>query len=178
MLKYWLCKRAPAHAGECLECLGGNGYVEESGMPRLFRESPAQLDLGGLRQRPGARRPAGDGQEPRRVEAFLGEVDEARREPRLGFSVEALRAELSATSTAIEARARRFVERMALALQASLLVRFGDAAVADAFCATRLGGDWGQAFGTLPNGADFMPHRRPPPRSRLERLHLRPIQEG
>ena len=64
VLKYWLCKRAPAHAVECLECLGGNGYVEESGMPRLFRESPLDLDLGGLGQRPVPRRAAGGGQEP------------------------------------------------------------------------------------------------------------------
>ena len=57
--------------------------------------------------------------------------------------------------TGIESRARSLVERMALALQGSLLIRFGDEAVADAFCASRLGGDWGQAFGTLPAGADF-----------------------
>ena len=65
VLKYWLCKRAPSHAVESLECFGGNGYVEESGMPRLFRESPARIDLGGLGQRPVPRRPPRDGQEPR-----------------------------------------------------------------------------------------------------------------
>ena len=64
ILKYWMCKRAPSHAVECLECLGGNGYVEESGMPRLFREEPAGIDLGGQWQRAVPRRAARDGQEP------------------------------------------------------------------------------------------------------------------
>ena len=77
------------------------------------------------------------------------------REPRLDAYVAALRDELPGDIETIEARARRIVERMALALQASLLVRYGDEAVADAFCASRLGGDWGQAFGTLPAGTDF-----------------------
>jgi putative acyl-CoA dehydrogenase len=155
VLKYWICKRAPAHAVEALECLGGNGYVEESGMPRLYRESPLQsiwegsgnvqcLDL----LRAMARNPRG-------VEAFLAEVDEgASAEPRLSEWASSLRAEL-ADLDEIESRARRVVERMALAFQASLLVRFGDETVAGAFCASRLGGDWGHAFGTLPAGTDF-----------------------
>ena len=77
VLKYWICKRAPSHAVEALECLGGNGYVEESGMPRLFRESPLNVDLGGLGQRAGLDVAAGDGQEPGRVEAFFDEIGEA-----------------------------------------------------------------------------------------------------
>jgi putative acyl-CoA dehydrogenase len=92
---------------------------------------------------------------PQPLEAFFAEVDEARgADPRLDAFADGVRAELGDIE-AIESRARRVVERMALALQGSLLVRYGDEAVADAFCASRLGGDWGQAFGTLPAGTDF-----------------------
>ncbi|MGH2984015.1 MAG: acyl-CoA dehydrogenase family protein [Solirubrobacterales bacterium] len=154
VLKYWICKRAPEHAVECLETLGGNGYVEESGMPRLYREAP----LGSIWE--------GSGnvqcldvlramvKNPDSVEAFFAEVGEAAGEPRLDAYVKELRSDLT-DITAIEARARRLVERMALAFQGSLLIRFGDEAVADAFVASRLVGDWGQAFGTLPVGTDF-----------------------
>jgi len=155
VLKYWLCKRAPSHAVECLECLGGNGYVEESGMPRLYREAP----LGSIWE--------GSGnvqcldvlramvKNPNSVEAFFTEVLEAAgAEPKLDSYVSSLRDEIPGDIETIESRARRIVERMAIALQGSLLVRFGDPAVADAFCATRLSGDWGQAFGTLPPSSD------------------------
>jgi putative acyl-CoA dehydrogenase len=156
VMKYWICKRAPMHAGEALECLGGNGYVEESGMPRLFRESPLNSIWEG----------SGNVQcldvlramvkSPASVETFFAEVEAgAVAEPRLAaFSAE-LRKELPGDLETIESRARRVVEHMALALQASLLVRYGDEAVADAFCASRLTGDWGQAFGTLPPGLDY-----------------------
>ena len=155
VLKYWLCKRGPGHAAEALECLGGNGYVEESGMPRLYREMPLAsiwegsgnvqtLDvLRAMARHPGA------------AEALLEEVDEASAaEPRLQGALATLRAEL-AEPEGIEARARSVVERLALALQASLLVRYGDPATADAFCASRLAGESGLAFGTLPSGTDF-----------------------
>ena len=155
VLKYWICKRAPMHAGESLECLGGNGYVEESGMPRLFRESPLNSIWEG----------SGNVQcldvlramikEPASLEAFFAEVGEgAAAEPRLAAYAAALREELPGEVETIQTRARQLVERMALALQGSLLVRYGDEAVADAFCASRLAGDWGQAFGTLPAGTD------------------------
>jgi putative acyl-CoA dehydrogenase len=156
VLKYWICKRAPMHAGEALECLGGNGYVEESGMPRLFRESPLNSIWEG----------SGNVQcldvlramikSPASLEAFFAEVGEgAAAEPRIDAYASSLRDELPGDLETIELRARRVVERMALALQASLLVRYGDEAVADALCASRLSGDWGQAFGTLPAGTDF-----------------------
>jgi putative acyl-CoA dehydrogenase len=156
VLKYWICKRAVMHAGEALECLGGNGYVEESGMPRLFRESPLNSIWEG----------SGNVQcldvlramvkSPASLEAFFVEVEEgAVAEPRLQAFATSLRDELPGDLETIESRARRVVEKMALALQASLLVRYGDEAVADAFCASRLEGDWGQAFGTLPPGTDF-----------------------
>ena len=156
VLKYWICKRAVAHAGEALECLGGNGYVEESGMPRLFRESPLNSIWEGSGNvqcldvlRAVVKNPAS-------VEAFANEVGEgAVVEPRLDAFASSLREELMGDPETLELRARRVVEKMALALQASLLVRYGDETVADAFCASRLSGDWGQAFGTLPAGTDF-----------------------
>ena len=154
MLKYWISKRGPSHAVECLESLGGNGYVEESGMPRLYREAPLASIWEG----------SGNVQcldvlramvkNPDSVEAFFAEVDEGAGEPRLDAYVSALRSDLQVMD-GIESRARRLVERMALALQGSLLLRFGDDAVANAFCASRLAGDWGHAFGTLPAGTDF-----------------------
>jgi len=156
VLKYWLCKRAPAHAVECLECLGGNGYVEESGMPRLYREAPLASIWEGSGNvqcldvlRAMVKNPAS-------VEAFFAEVLEAAgTEPKLDAYVTSLRNEIPGDLDTIESRARRIVERMAVALQASLVVRYGDPAVADAYSASRLSGDWGQAFGTLPAGADF-----------------------
>ena len=156
VLKYWTCKRAPWHAVEALECFGGNGYVEESGMPRLFRESPLSSIWEGSGNvqcldvlRAAIKSPAS-------VEAFFAEVGEgAGGEPRLASFATRLRDELGSDASTLESRARRLVEGMALALQGSLLVRYGDPATADAFCASRLDGDWGQAFGTLPAGTDF-----------------------
>jgi putative acyl-CoA dehydrogenase len=156
VLKYWICKRAPTHAGEALECLGGNGYVEESGMPRLFRESPLNSIWEGSGNVQCLDVLRATIKSPASLDAFFAEVREgAVAEPRLAAYAEALEAELPGDVATIESRARRVVERMALALQASLLVRYGDEAVADAFCTSRLSGDWGQAFGTLPAGTDF-----------------------
>jgi len=153
--KYWVCKRSPAVAGEALECLGGNGYVEESGMPRLYREMPL-LSIwegsGNVQCLDVLRALA---KSPETFEAFFAEVDEAAgADARLDAYVAATRAEFS-DPEGIEARARRIVERMAKALQGSLLVRHAPPAVADAFVASRLEGDAGLAFGTLPHGADL-----------------------
>jgi putative acyl-CoA dehydrogenase len=152
--KYWVCKRGPGHAFEALECLGGNGYVEESGMPRLYREMPLSsiwegsgnvMALDVLRA---LSRDAGV------LEAYFGEVGEAAgADARLDAFTNDLRGEF-ADVEAIETRARRIVERMALALQGSLLVRHAPPAVADAFCASRLAGDAGLQYGTLPAGVD------------------------
>ena len=152
--KYWICKRGAAHAHESLECFGGNGFVEESGMPRLYREAPlnsiwegsgnvACLDV--LRAMV---------KSPESVEVFFDEIEQtAGSDPRIGDAVSGLKSELSDFENA-ETRARHIVERMALTLQGALLVRHGHPAVADAFCASRLAGDWGHAFGTLPAGID------------------------
>ncbi|MFJ3708047.1 acyl-CoA dehydrogenase family protein [Streptomyces sp. NBC_01387] len=153
--KYWVTKRATPVVAEALECLGGNGYVEESGMPRLLRESPLNsiwegsgnvqaLDVLRALQR-----------EPSALNAFLQEVGKARGgDHRLDRAMKDLLGEL-ADLEGIEARARRVVERIALVLQGSLLVRWAPPEVADAFCASRLGGDWGSAFGTLPHTLDL-----------------------
>jgi putative acyl-CoA dehydrogenase len=151
--KYWTCKRAIAVVAEALECHGGNGYVEESILPRLYREAPVNSiweGSGNVNTLDVLRAMA---REPESVEAFFGEVRKAS-EPRLDLAVAQLRRELT-DSTAPETRARRVVERMAIVLQGSLLLQHGDPAVAEAFFASRLGGDWGHSFGTLPAGAQL-----------------------
>jgi putative acyl-CoA dehydrogenase len=155
VLKYWTTKRATPHAAEALECFGGNGYVEESGMPRLLRESPLNSIWEGSGNVQCLDVLRGMSRSPRAVEAFFAELAEAQgADARLDTAILELQRELSDLE-GIESRARRIVERMAVALQGSLVLRFGDEAVADAFCASRLGGDSGLAFGTLPGGTDF-----------------------
>jgi putative acyl-CoA dehydrogenase len=148
--KYWVCKRATPHAGEALECLGGNGYVEESGMPRLLRDAPlnsiwegsgnvAALDV--LRAMI---------KEPEGLPAFMAECELGRGGNAL---LDAHLDKLAAAGPATEGDARRVVEDLAVALQASLLVRNAPPEVSDAFCAGRLG-EGGRAFGTLPSSVD------------------------
>lgn len=150
--KYWVCKSTPPLVAEALECLGGNGYVEESALPRLYRESPVNsvwegsgnvncLDV--LRTL---------GREPESREALVAELELAGGANRtLDNAVAGLGRELDAAD---EGGARRLVERLALCLQGSFLVRHAPAEVADAFCESRLGGEGGRAYGTLPRGAD------------------------
>ncbi|KKK05140.1 acyl-CoA dehydrogenase family protein [Micromonospora sp. HK10] len=153
--KYWVCKRWPGHAAEALECLGGNGYVEESGLPRLFRESPLNSIWEGSGNVAALDVLRALAREPEVMAAFETEVGAAEGvDRRLDAALRQLRAELTDHAD-LELRARRVVERLALVLQGALLVRYGHPAVADAFCASRLGGDHGQAFGTLPAGVDF-----------------------
>jgi putative acyl-CoA dehydrogenase len=153
--KYWVTKRAPNVAAEALECLGGNGYVEESGMPRLYREAPLNSVWEGSGNVNALDVLRAMTREPASVDAFFTEVALAQgADARLDDAVVGLKAGL-ADADEIETRARRLVERMALVLQGSLLVRHAPSAVADAFCATRLAGDWGHAFGTLPRSADL-----------------------
>jgi putative acyl-CoA dehydrogenase len=152
--KYWACKRAPQFVAEALECHGGNGFIADHLMERQYREAPLNgiwegtgnvicLDVLRSMQR-----------EPETIEVFLSEIAEARGgNKRLDAFVDDLRHRLTRPA-ALEPIARRVVELMAFALQASLLVRYSSSAVADAFCATRLDGDWGHAFGTLPQGFD------------------------
>ncbi|WP_405134661.1 acyl-CoA dehydrogenase family protein [Nocardia sp. NBC_01388] len=152
--KYWVCKRAPAHAAEALECLGGNGYVEESGMPRLYREAPLMSIWEGSGNVAALDALRAMARQPESVQAYFDEVSLARgANAHLDTAIDRIGKELTDLSD-IEYRSRRVVELMALVLQGSQLVRHGNQAVADAFCATRFGGDWGIAFGTLPTGID------------------------
>jgi putative acyl-CoA dehydrogenase len=156
VMKYWICKRATSHAAEALECLGGNGYVEESPMPRLLRDAPLNgiwegsgnvISLDVLRAL--AREPDG-------LPAFLAECERARGgDRRLDTHLDALPTTLDALRGEDgQWLARRAVEELAVAFQASQLVRHAPPAVADAFCAGRLGEARGRAFGTLPPGID------------------------
>jgi len=148
--KYWTCKRAIAVVSEALECHGGNGYVEESIMPRLYREAPLNSIWEGSGNVNALDVLRAMAREPEAVTAFVDEVEEARgSDPRLDDAVDELKRQLS-DQTDAEARARRIVELMAVALQASLLVRHGDPGVAEAFCASRLDSHGGRSFGTLP----------------------------
>ncbi|MDB5457508.1 MAG: alkylation response protein [Caulobacter sp.] len=152
--KYWLTKRDPNFVYECMECHGGVGYVEETPMPRLFRESPLNaiwegsgnviaLDvLRTLRKEPAA------------VEAYLAEIGAARGVDGR-FDAAATRLADRLAGAPGEAEARRLTEDMALLLQGALLVRHAPPAVADAFVASRLAGDGGRGFGTLSAAADL-----------------------
>ncbi|WP_030383093.1 MULTISPECIES: acyl-CoA dehydrogenase family protein [unclassified Streptomyces] len=153
--KYWVTKRCTPLVAEAAECLGGNGYVEESGMPRLLRESPLNSVWEGAGNVQALDVLRALTREPRAIDAFLREVGTTRgADHRLDGAVKNLLTELADLDD-VEGRARRLVERMALVLQGSLLVRYAPPAVADAFCASRLGGDWGTAFGTLPHTLDL-----------------------
>jgi len=161
--KYWLCKRSPVHVGEALECLGGNGFVEESIMPRLYREAPLYsiwegsgnvICLDVLRALT---------KDAATVEALIHELRSAAgADPRLDGYVAHVESDLTGQikhslqngGGETEGQARRLTERLALALQASLVLRHSSAETANAFIASRLCGDHGNAFGTLPAGVD------------------------
>ena len=148
--KYWTCKRAIAVVAEALECHGGNGYVEESIMPRLYREAPLNSIWEGSGNVNALDVLRAMTREPQSVLAYLDELDEVRgMDPRLDDTVSGLKKLLSDGHDA-EARARSIVELMAVALEAALLIRHGDPAVAEAFCASRLDSGGGRSFGTLP----------------------------
>ena len=154
VIKFWVCRRAPAAIAEALECLGGNGYIEESILPRLYRDAPVNsiwegsgnvlcLDV----QRTLLREPAA-------LEALLAELDQARGAD-LRLDAWLVRLKNGLREQAEPQAARRLVESLALALQAALLVRQAPPAVADAFCASRLANGGSRQFGTLPRGLDL-----------------------
>ena len=153
--KYWVCKRAPGHLFEAMECHGGPGYIEESILPRLYREAPVNSIWEGSGNvmcldvlRAMAREPAA-------VPALMAELELARGgNELLDAAIDGLADELARPEEA-ELRARGLTEMMAVALQAALLVRHSPAAVADAFCASRLGPRWSGAYGALPAGLDL-----------------------
>ncbi|MGB8908004.1 MAG: acyl-CoA dehydrogenase family protein [Candidatus Cybelea sp.] len=152
LAKYYVCKRAPVAAGEALECLGGNGYVEESIMPRLYREAPLNSIWEGsgninaldvlriLRKQPAS------------FAAWRDEIAPAQSEPRIAREAQRIERDLRDPDLG-EAAGREVSERMALLWQAALLVRYAPPSVADAFVASRIEGTWGRTLGTLPRNA-------------------------
>jgi putative acyl-CoA dehydrogenase len=153
--KYWVCKRATPHAAEAMECLGGNGYVEDSGMPRLYREAPLMGIWEGSGNVSALDTLRAMATRPECIDVLFDELALAQ-DPRLDAHVAALKTSLGSLGD-IEYRGRQVAEDIALALQGALLVRHGHPAVAEAFLASRLGGQWGGAFGTLPTGLDLAP---------------------
>ncbi|MBF7730931.1 acyl-CoA dehydrogenase family protein [Pseudomonas sp. N040] len=151
--KYWICKRAPAMIAEASECMGGAGYVEETIMPRLYREAPVNsiwegsgnvqcLDvLRALSKEPGV------------LDALFVELGDGHGDARLKAQINKLKAGFADTAD-IQYRARQLTEDVALALQAKLLLEAGNSTVSDAFLASRLGGEGGRVYGTLPRGVD------------------------
>ncbi len=150
--KYWLNKRAPGFVYEAMECLGGNGYVEESILPRLYREAPLNSIWEGSGNiicldilRTITKTPAA-------LEVVMSEILSAKgTSPRFDAWLKDFQSELNPAAMT-EHRARRLAEKLAIGLQASLTLRFSPAAISDGFCATRLGRDWGHTYGTLPEG--------------------------
>jgi putative acyl-CoA dehydrogenase len=151
--KFWVCKRTPGVVGEAMEVLGGNGYVEESGLPRLYRQAPLNSIWEGSGNVIALDVLRAMGRSSDTLAAVSAEIELARgADNRFDDAVKRLHAELGDPDQ-LPLRARRIAGLLALCLQGSLLLRHAPAAVADAFCASRLGGDWGAVLGTLPTGA-------------------------
>jgi len=149
LAKFWVCKRTPALVAEALECLGGNGYVEESGLPLLYREAPLNSVWEGSGNVNALDVLRALGREPEALDAYLAEIGAARgADARLDRAIDDLLAMLGTlmgSPDALEASARRLAGRMAAVLQGSLLVRYAPPEVADIFCASRLG--WADGSG-------------------------------
>jgi putative acyl-CoA dehydrogenase len=155
--KYYVCKRAPIHAAEALECLGGNGYIEDSRMPRLYREAPLMSIWEGSGNVAALDTLRAAAKQPESITALMDELNGARgMDARYDACVDRLGSAFADPET-IEMRARRIVGDLAVALQASQLLRHGHPAVTEAFVASRVAGDHGDVFGTLPAGLDLAP---------------------
>ncbi len=152
LAKFWVCKRTPAMVAEAMECLGGNGYVEESGLPLMFRESPLNSIWEGSGNVNALDVLRALGREPEVLQAWITEVGLARgADTRLDRAIDDTLVLLGETAT-LEVGARRLAGQMAACLQGSLLVRSAPAEVADAFCGSRLGSSFGGTFGMLDSG--------------------------
>ncbi|MCW2636684.1 MAG: aidB [Blastococcus sp.] len=150
--KFWVCKRTPGVVGEAMEVLGGNGYVEESGLPRLYRQAPLNSIWEGSGNVIALDVLRAMGRSSDTFAAVSDEIELARgADPRFDDAVKRLHGELGDPDQ-LAVRARRIAGLLALCLQGSLLLRHAPEPVADAFCASRLGGDWGAVLGTLPAG--------------------------
>jgi putative acyl-CoA dehydrogenase len=156
VLKYWVCKRGPGHAAESLECHGGNGFVEESLMPRLYRDAPLNSIWEGSGNVAALDVLRAFAKEPEALPAFMAEVElSAGANPHLDAHVATLKRRIAGlVDSEPQWQARRIVEDMGLALQAGLVVRHSPAFVSDAFCAARLGPERSTTYGTLPAGVE------------------------
>ena len=155
LAKFWVCKRTPGMVAEALECLGGNGYVEESGMPVLFRESPLNSIWEGSGNVNALDVLRALTREPTALDAWLTEFGRVRgQNAHLDAAVQDVLTGLADLAQA-EGSARRLASRMAACLQGALLVAGDSPEVADLFCASRLGGDWAGTYGTLPSGPEL-----------------------
>lgn len=156
LAKFWVCKRTPAFTAEALECLGGNGYVEESQLPLLYREAPLNSVWEGSGNVNALDVLRALSREPEALDAWITEVGLARGgDARLDRAIDdtlALLGSMLGDPAALEVGARRLAGRMAAVLQGSLLVRFSPAEVADVFCASRLGSTYDGTFGALDGG--------------------------
>ncbi|MEM7076256.1 MAG: acyl-CoA dehydrogenase family protein, partial [Pseudomonadota bacterium] len=153
--KYWNTKRCPGLVVEALECHGGPGYVEDSIMPRLYREAPLNSIWEGSGNVMGLDVLRAMDREPEAIPAVMAELESSRgNHPNLDRAIDDLRDEL-ADRDGLEGRMRMVTELMALTLQGAVLTRHGTQELAEAFCATRLAARYRGAFGTLPKGVDF-----------------------
>jgi putative acyl-CoA dehydrogenase len=152
--KYWICKRTPQHAYEAMECIGGSGVMEDGPFPRLYREAPVNAIWEGSGNVQCLDMLRAIHKSPQVVDAYFAELDQSRGgHASLDRWVADLKAEFDDPAE-LEYRARGIVDRMALAVQAALLVRHAPAAVSDAYCASRLQGAGPRQYGTLPRGVD------------------------
>jgi putative acyl-CoA dehydrogenase len=154
-VKYWICKRSPAVGVEAMEVLGGNGYVEEGVMARVYREMPLNSIWEGSGNVMCLDVLRAFSKTPEALEVVREEWQDAKKENKaLSNYAQNLENELSKASKS-ESDGRRLTERLAICISASLLVRFAPAAISDAFCSSRLGADWGNTFGTLESHVNF-----------------------
>lgn len=152
--KYWICKRSPEHAAEALECLGGNGYIETFPMARLYREAPVMSVWEGSGNVAALDALRAIAREPKGLDLFFAEVEQSLgADQHFDAAFAATRAAFADVEQ-VEFRARALAEQLALLLQGSQMLRHAPSAVAEAFCRSRFGQQWGVAFGTLPAGVD------------------------
>ena len=151
--KYWICKRAPAMINEAAECMGGAGYVEDSILPRLYREAPVNSTWEGSGNVQCLDVLRALSKEPGVLEALFVELGDGQGDKQLARHIERLKSAFMDTQD-IQYRARQLTEDIAVALQAKLLLEAGNAAVSDGFIASRLGASSGRVYGTLPRGVD------------------------
>ena len=153
--KYWLTKQSTPVVREALECLGGNGYVEDSILPRLYREAPLNAIWEGSGNVIALDMNRAVAKSPESLEAFLSELEcSAGSHPPLKTELDLIRQQFTDV-TAGEANSRRLIERLAVAWSSALLIAHGNQSVADAYLRSRLGGDHGSQFGTLPTDCDL-----------------------